>query len=335
MHTAFITGCATGFGHRLAARLLARGHRVVATDRDTAAWPARLGAPHPNLRVLQCDVRREDSVAAAAEAATAWGPVDVVVNNAGYAIFGTQEETPVDLVREMFEVNVFGAARVTRALLPSLRVHRGQVVQISSVAGRTVFPESGFYAATKYALEAMSEALFQECCTFGVRVRLIQPGSFDTRFLPTAERLSPQPGPDSPYAALRPLWTRRKLAVLEPPQDPERVVDAIVATLDDPTPFRRIPVGPDAERILAVRDALGPDRWSRLAGLRAGLRAEDADPELPDPADLPARLDAGSPPPAGLLAAWRHGHLDHWGDSEAGRAALDALERWARVSRRT
>lgn len=327
-HTVFVTGCATGFGHRVAARLLHLGHRVVATDASVDGWPARLGAPRDDLLVLRCDVRDPDAVAAAARAAVAWSPVDVLVNNAGYAIFGTQEETDLALVRELFEVNVLGVARVTQALLPSLRATGGRVVQLSSVAGRTAFPESGFYAATKHAVEAMSEALFQECCGFGVRVTVIEPGSFDTEFLSTAQRLSPTPAADSPYASARPAWQRRKFAVLEPPQDPERVVDAIVASLADPAPFRRVPVGADAERMLALRDALGPDGWTRLAGARAGVSATPEPGDVPGPEAALAALDRGELPPA-LVAAWRHGHLEHWSESETGRAALDRLARAA------
>lgn len=325
-HTVFVTGCATGFGHRLAARLLALGHRVVATDATLHGWPDRLAAARGpgDLLVLACDVRDPASVAAAAAAAVAWSPVDVLVNNAGHAIFGTQEEVDLELVRDLFDVNVLGVARVTQALLPSLRATGGRVVQLSSVAGRTVFPESGFYAATKHAVEAMSEALFQECCGFGVRVTVIEPGSFDTQFLPTALRLSPPTPHPSPYQPARDGWQRRKLAVLEPPQDPARVVDAIVASLADPAPFRRVPVGPDSERILALRDALGPDAWTRLAGARAGLTGPFPAGDVPDPVTALAALERGERP-AALLAAWRHGHLEHWTESEAGRAALARL----------
>ena len=102
--------------------------------------------------------------------------VDVLVNNAGYAVFATQEEADLEQIRDLFDVNVLGPARTTQAFLPSLRDRRGVVVQLSSVAGRMTFPESGFYAATKHALEAMSHALLCEAGPMGVRVRVIQPG---------------------------------------------------------------------------------------------------------------------------------------------------------------
>jgi NAD(P)-dependent dehydrogenase (short-subunit alcohol dehydrogenase family) len=325
VQTVFITGCATGFGHRLAARCLAQGHRVIATDQRLEGWPEALGAPRDDLLVLPLDVRRVDQVKAAALEATSWGPVDILVNNAGYALFGTQEELDLMLVRDLFDVNVLGAARVTQALLPALRQSKGTIVQLSSVAGRTVFTESGFYAATKYAIEAMTEALFQETCTFGIKVRLIQPGSFATRFLSTATQASPEPPDDSAYSGLRDDWMRRKLAVLEPPQDPSAVVDAILASFDAPEPFLRIPVGPDAERIIGLRDALKPDVWSHLMGDRAGLKAAHGAEQIPSPQELLVLLDAGRPVPAAVRTAHRLLHLEHWAETETGRAALDRL----------
>ncbi len=321
MHTVFITGCASGFGHRLAARLLAEGHRVVATDPSLAAWPDDLGAPHDRLQTYALDVRDATAVRRVAAAACAWSPVDVLVNNAGYAIFGTQEETDLEVVADLFDVNVLGAARVTQALLGSLRQHAGLVVQLSSVAGRTVFPESGFYAATKYALEAMSEALLQETATFGLRLRLIEPGSFNTRFLPTAVARSGSPPADSPYTERREVWNARKGEVLVPPQDPGAVVDAIMSQLDDPRPIARVPVGPDAVRLLGLKDALAPDVWSRFAADRNGLHG----PHLPGEV-LSIDETLALPPDSAELASTRqaaaHGHLVHWAHTESGRLAL-------------
>ena len=259
MFTAFITGCATGFGRRLAERLLAQGHRVVATDRD----PRTLDDLGPPGRVLKLalDVRHNDQVTAAVDAALAWGPVDVLVNNAGHAVFGTQEEVPLADIQDLFDVNVYGPIRVTRALLPALRASRGTIVQLSSVAGRMVFPESGYYAATKFAVEALATALSQETRSFGVRVRVIEPGAFATKFQKTAAAKSAPRSPESPYAGDHDTWDAQKLSVLESPQDPALVVDAILASLDDEAPFIRIPVGLDSARILAAHDDIAPDAW--------------------------------------------------------------------------
>ncbi len=336
MRTTFITGCGSGFGRGLAIALLRRGEQVVATEAAGTSPDAlrRLllrEAPGAAARLLclALDVREDAAVAAAAAAALAWAPIDVVVNNAGYAWFAAIEEGEPSAFAELLAVNVVGVARVTRALLPSVRARAGAVVMLSSVAGRTVFAESGYYAATKHAVEALAEALHQETCTFGVKVRLIEPGSFDTGFLGTAAALSPPRAPGSPYAALRPTWDARKAEVLEPPQDPAGVVEAIVTSLDDRRPFARVPVGPDAERLLGLRDALGADAWARLAADRHGL-----DPDLPrlpgdvlSPASVLAAGALGGQAPGmrATIAAYHWGHLAHWASDPVGRRALARL----------
>lgn len=317
MRTAFITGCATGFGRRIATTLLDNGHRVIATDPD----PSRLADLRSERSLLlKLDVRDGAQVESAVARALAWAEPDVVVNNGGYAIFGTQEEVDVDAIRDLFDVNVFGAGRLTSALLPTLRKRGGTVVQLSSVAGRTVFPESGWYAATKYAIEAMTEALYQECCTFGIQVRLIEPGSFNTQFLPTALASSPPRQSDSPYAELRERWDAAKTDILEDPQDPQLVADAVVACLDDPRPFLRIPVGPDSIRMLELRDVLGPQGWIDLQARRNGYEGDGAALVFD-----PAQVGSEAPLPEGLLVAFHGGQLAHWNATAEGRSALKFL----------
>jgi len=335
MPTAFVTGCATGFGHALCRRLLAEGWHVVATDPEIAGLESAL-APDPAARerllVLRMDLADPPGIRAAIYEALEWSPVDLLVNNGGYAVFGTQEEADLIAIERMFRVNVLGAMHLTRGLLPTLRARSGTVVQLSSVAGRMAFPESGFYAATKYAIEALSEALFEETCTFGVRVRLIEPGSFDTRFLERAREASEPRHADSPYAHLHAIWNEAKLGVLEPPQDPTLVVNAILASLRDERPFFRTGVGPDAERILGLRDALSPDAWVDLMARRNGVRPGSTDSgQLLAPAEvLGLGLDASSERFAPTLAAYGYGHLDHWTDTEDGQQALDLLASHAR-----
>jgi NADP-dependent 3-hydroxy acid dehydrogenase YdfG len=332
MSTVFITGCATGFGHALAHRLLGSGWRVVATDPILDGLEDVLGAAAPyrnRLLVLPMDLCDGDAVDRAVQTALDWSPVDVLVNNGGYAVFGTQEESDLEAIRAMFEVNLFGAMRTTQALLPTLRERAGTVVQVSSIAGRMAFPESGFYAATKYALEALSEALFEEACTFGVKVRLIEPGSHATHFLERAQAASKPRQKDSPYAHLHARWDARKFAALEDPQDPEQVVDAIVRCLEDDRPFLRIPVGLDADRILGLRDALTPDGWVGLMARRNGLAPPlDRQEDVRTPEEV-LTLEEGAPPEtlSATLAALRFGHLEHWEETEAGRKALEVLRR--------
>lgn len=334
MPTAFITGCGSGFGARLARRLLTEGHLVVATDPDPSTLADLEG--REDALVLALDVCDPAAVQAVVEAAIAWSPPDLLVNNGGYAVFGSQEEADLDAVRRMFEVNVFGVARVTAALLPTLRLRSGTVVQLSSVAGRTVFPESGWYAASKHAIEAMSEALFQECATFGVKVRVIEPGSFATNFGARATAESLPRDPASPYAAVHPVWDARKKDLLEAPQDPELVVEAIVASLSDPAPFSRVPVGPDATRMLALRELIGADPYTLLAGRRNGLvhpSTHDGAVLAPDEV-LAAWEERDEADPDGLIAlleptllALHLGHLHHWEADARGREALELLMR--------
>jgi NADP-dependent 3-hydroxy acid dehydrogenase YdfG len=335
MKRAFITGCASGFGHALSRELLKNHYEIIASDIDIERLTSSFAdlAEHPALQLLHLDVREEEQVR---KGLANIGDIDLLVNNAGIAVFGTQEETDLSLVQDLFDVNVFGAVRVTKTLLPNLRSRGGVIVQLSSVAGRTVFPESGFYAATKHAIEAISEALFQEACTFGIRLRLIEPGSFATRFLQHAEQASPPRRADSPYAELHDTWDARKWETLEQPQDPDLVVQAIIRSLDDPSPWMRIPVGLDAERILRLRDSLSPDAWSRLGGVRNGLQScppVDGDVEAPervlarwgnraqDAKWTAAEHSALAP----TVAALREQHLEHWRATENGRAALAKL----------
>lgn len=331
MQTAFITGCATGFGARLAARLLDDGWAVIATDPDLTALDS---LDHEHCLRAELDVRDAAQVAEVVGKALAWRPVDVLVNNGGYAVFGSQEAIDPDAVRDLFDVNVFGTARVTRALLPTLRDRAGTVVQLSSVAGRTVFPESGWYAATKYAVEALSEALYQETCSFGVKLRVVEPGSFNTQFIHRAVAASPPRDPASPYAHLHAVWDARKTEVLEAPQDPALVVNAIVEALADEASFRRVVVGPDSERILALRELLGADEWTRHAGQRNGGPAQAFEGDVQSPravlacwsqlaADPDAFVEALEP----TLFALRFGHLGHWRETEDGQAALAILHR--------
>ncbi|MFM2160973.1 MAG: hypothetical protein RLZZ383_485, partial [Pseudomonadota bacterium] len=172
---ALITGAASGFGRALARRWAALGVDVLATDRDLEA----LLTAHPDLPTARLDV----TVPADIAAAVAWaGDVDVLVHSAGYAVFGTQAEADLDAVRAMFETNVLGMMAVQQAFLPGLLRRRGAAVILSSAAGRIVFAESGFYAATKHATEAFAEALFLENAHLGLRVIVIEPGNFATAF---------------------------------------------------------------------------------------------------------------------------------------------------------
>jgi NAD(P)-dependent dehydrogenase (short-subunit alcohol dehydrogenase family) len=181
----FITGASTGFGREMAEQLLAGGAKVVATARKPEQLSA-LAAQYPETAlVLPLDVNREDAVQSAVEKTLAkFGHVDVLVNNAGYGVLGAVEEVTEAEFMPMYETNVFGLIRVTKAFLPQFRERRsGHIVNLSSIGGLVGLSGWGFYNSTKFAVEGFSEALSVELAPLGVKVLIVEPGPFRTDFL--------------------------------------------------------------------------------------------------------------------------------------------------------
>jgi len=178
----FITGCSTGFGRDLARLVLERGGRAVVTARDKARVADLVELGGERALALDLDVTDSAQIAAAVEAAEArFGAIDVLVNNAGYGYQSTIEEGEDAEIRAQFEANVFGLFAMTRAVLPGMRARRrGRILNLSSVAGLAGFPGSGYYAASKHAVEGFSDALAAEAASFGVHVTCIEPGPFRT-----------------------------------------------------------------------------------------------------------------------------------------------------------
>lgn len=258
-----VTGAGSGFGAAIARRLLARGDTVVGTDLDASAVVAACAGVGRALQAFPLELREPGGVASACAAIAAGGPVDGLVCNAGYAVFGAIDDADLDSVAAMLDANLLGQVRVLRGLLPALRAARGSAVLLSSVAGRMAFPESGFYAASKHALEAIGEALFLENVDHGLRVALVEPGAFATGFAARATRASGVRPVDGPHVAAYPRWDAEKTSRLAAPQDPTLVADAVIAALDGGPPFQRVVVGVDAAAILADRRARGDDAWVR------------------------------------------------------------------------
>lgn len=181
----FITGASRGFGIEIAREALSRGDSVVATARDPHAVSASLPGYGDRLLAVPLDVSDPEQISAAVDAAVRrFGRIDVLVNNAGRGLVGAVEESSDAEVRSVFEVNVFGLLAVTRAVLPHLRAQgSGLVVNISSVGGFVAWPGWGVYAATKFAVEALSEAMTHELVPLGIRSIAVEPGPFRTNFL--------------------------------------------------------------------------------------------------------------------------------------------------------
>ncbi len=178
----FITGCSTGFGRSLATEVLAQGYNAVVTSRKTSDVEDIVKGYDDTAITLQLDVTKKEEIdAAIAKAIERFGKIDVLVNNAGIGYFGAVEESEEKDVRRMFEINVFGLGAMTQAVLPVMRKQRsGHILNIASIGGLRSFPGVGYYNATKYAVDGLSEALSKEVAHMGIKVTIIAPSGFRT-----------------------------------------------------------------------------------------------------------------------------------------------------------
>ncbi|GAB4097522.1 SDR family oxidoreductase [Brachybacterium horti] len=200
----FVTGASRGFGRQWTEAALGRGDSVVATARDTSRLEDLVAEHGDRVLALPLDVTDRAAVFDTVAAAHAhFGHLDVIVNNAGYGLFGTVEELSEADLRGAMETNLFGAVWVTQAVLPYLREQgSGHILQVSSIGGITAYPNVGGYNASKWALEGISQALAGEVAPFGISVTLIEPDSFATGFGATAHFADPHPAYDPLRAAL-------------------------------------------------------------------------------------------------------------------------------------
>ena len=255
----FITGCSTGFGRELASHMLGLGYRTVVTARNPA--DVKDLAAKGEALVLKLDVTDQSQIDAAIKAAEKqFGGIDVLVNNAGIGYFAAVEESEEKEVRRMFEINVFGMGRMIQAALPGMRRRRkGFIVNISSVAGLRSFPSLGFYNATKFAVEGLSEALWQEVEPLGIKVMLVEPSGFRTDWAGRSANESKKQIAD--YAATAGVWRSEMRADSgKQPGDPVRAAKAIVEAVASLNPPHHLLLGNDAfEGATAKLEALGKE----------------------------------------------------------------------------
>jgi NAD(P)-dependent dehydrogenase (short-subunit alcohol dehydrogenase family) len=270
-----ITGCSSGIGRATAEHLGRGGHTVYATARrlDDLAGLERAGC-----RTLALDVLDDASMQAAVDAVeAAHGAVGALVNNAGYAVSGAIEALSMDAVRTEFETNVFGYVRMAQLVLPGMRrAGRGRIVNVSSVAGRVTMPGAGAYAASKYATEAISDALRFEVRGFGVEVIVIEPGPIRTEFTSSANAAlaQAQAGPYADYhAAVAKADAETDESFIA--GKPEQVARAIERALTARLPRPRYRVTPISRVLPKVRGLLGDRGFDAL--LRTQIKAPAAD----------------------------------------------------------
>jgi NAD(P)-dependent dehydrogenase (short-subunit alcohol dehydrogenase family) len=240
----FITGCSTGFGHDLAAAILARGWRAVITARD-ATRLEDLAKPYPATALaLSLDVTNSGQIReAVAQAKAKFGTIDVLVNNAGYGYQSAIEEGEEQEIRAQFDANVFGLFAVTREILPVMReAKRGYIMNITSVAGYVGFPGSGYYAASKHAVEGFSDSLAVEVKPLGIHVTCVAPGPFRTDWAGRSLKQTKGKIPayaDTAYARMK--ATAGKTGTQ--PGDPVRAAEAMIALAQAENPPRHIVLG--------------------------------------------------------------------------------------------
>jgi NAD(P)-dependent dehydrogenase (short-subunit alcohol dehydrogenase family) len=265
--SALITGCSSGIGRATAERLVERGWKVYATARrtDSIADLAERGC-----ETLALDVTDDDSMRAAVAAVEqAEGAVGALVNNAGYSQSGAVESVSLERLRAQFETNVFGLVRMCQLALPAMRREgAGRIVNVSSMGGRMTFPGGGAYHATKYAVEAISDALRFELRGFGIQVVLIEPGLIKTRFGETAVGSidAPTAGGDDPYGSFNAAVGAATEGAYEGALSrlgggPETVARAIERALSARRPKTRYKVTPSAWLILAQHRLLSDRAW--------------------------------------------------------------------------
>lgn len=266
----FITGSSKGFGRIWAEVALARGDKVAATARDATTLQPLVDQYGDNVLALTLDVTDKAQVdAVVAEAQAKFGRLDVVVNNAGYGLFGAVEEVSEEEARAQIETNVFGALWVTQAALPFMRAQgSGHIIQVSSIGGVNAFPNVGLYHASKWALEGFSQTLSQEVADFGIHVTIVEPAGFSTDWGgPSAKHAKELPA----YDGVRQKNKERRGSMVA--GDPKATGAAILQVVDAAQPPLRVFFGdvglPMTKQEYAKRIALW-EEWDHVAVLSQG-----------------------------------------------------------------
>jgi NAD(P)-dependent dehydrogenase (short-subunit alcohol dehydrogenase family) len=273
----FITGTSKGFGRVWAEAALARGDRVAATARDASSLQSLVERYGDRVAALALDVTDKGAVHQAITAAHArFGRLDVVINNAGYGLFGAIEEVSESEARAQMETNLFGALWVTQAALPIMRAQgSGHIIQVSSIGGINAFPTVGLYHASKWALEGFSQSLAAEVAPHGIKVTLVEPAGYATDWSgPSAQRATPLPAYDAARAAIAAFRSGNK------PGDPDATGAAILKVVDAKDPPLRVFFGtvglPMARAEYARRIDLW-EKWQDVSTLAQGdLAAKQA-----------------------------------------------------------
>lgn len=262
----FITGCSTGFGRALASHVLSIGHNVVVTARSLSDISDLVAGNETRTLALSLDVTKPEQITAAVnKAVERFGRIDVLVNNAGIGYFGAVEESEDEAVRKMFEINFFGLGNMTKTVLPVMRKQRsGHIINISSVGGLVAFPALGYYNASKFAVDGLSESLAKEVAHLGIHVTIVAPSGFRTDWAGRSAENSKIVIDDySESAGANKSFIRGYSG--NQPGDPKRAAQAIVKAVESKEPPLRLLLGAAALKgATAKLDVLKKDfdAWS-------------------------------------------------------------------------
>jgi NAD(P)-dependent dehydrogenase (short-subunit alcohol dehydrogenase family) len=248
----FITGAGRGLGAALGKALLAVGEKVVATGRNPRSVEDALGGNNENLLTLGLDVTNEEQAeTVVAETVARFGRIDVLVNNAGYGMVGSLEESSAEEVEAQYRTNVFGLLNVTRAALPTLRAQgSGHIINLSSVGGMVGFDQFAIYCSTKFAVEGISESLALEMEAFGIHVTSVQPGYFRTEFLTGDSMVEAKTRIPAYEKGLREQFSGHSG---KQAGDPAKFAEAMMAIVRAEKPPLRLVLGADALNLIEAK----------------------------------------------------------------------------------
>lgn len=269
LKTIFITGVSSGFGRALAQVALASGYRVIGTVRNAAAKTTFEALHAENAFACELDITHFSAIdAVIADVESRIGPIDVLVNNAGYGHEGVMEESSLDELRRQFDVNVFGAVAMIKAVLPFMRQRRrGHIINITSMGGFITLPGISYYCGSKFALEGISETLSQELAPFNIAVTAVAPGSFRTDWAGRSMVRSARSIPD--YDALfDPIRQAREEKSGKQLGDPVKAAQAMLALMENPNPPAHLLLGSDAlslvrQKLTALNQQI--DAWEGVS----------------------------------------------------------------------
>jgi len=267
--TALVTGASSGMGRETAIRLAEKGFQVIAAARRIDRLN-ELAEQFQNITPMQVDISQSEDIEVFCDyISTLPMPVSVLINNAGYSIRGALEDVPMEAIKRIFEVNLFALIRITQACLPGMRnLRKGTIVNLSSIAGKFAFPGSGVYAATKYAVEGITDALRMELAPFGIRVVAIRPGPIATEFNEVGNKftgdLMARTHPDyAPIYQTAGAATGKIFAGLSIP-GPDLIADCILQAVLSDAPKAVYSAGPLSDDFLEKRASLDDNAFHRF-----------------------------------------------------------------------